>query len=300
MANVLCIGDVMFDVIAQISVAPQLINFGSDTRAKISTHGGGAGGNVASWLRVAGAQSHIVAKVGEDSAGRALIAEFDALGVSHANLYAKGVDTGVIVILVDPLGERTMLAGAGANSLLQLSDLPDLKGFDAVYLTGYALLNPASRDITRSMIAEIKRAGIPIFFDPATVGGMIAVETSEILSWLPSMHCVLLNEEEAIFLTGDTNLETALDQLLSSCAVAVIKRGSLGAVGKIRGGEMLSADAIQVEMIDTTGAGDSFAAGFIAATLSGSDLLSALVAATTIAAQCVAIIGARPRFVTSI
>jgi len=95
----------MLDVIAQISVAPQLINFGSDTRAKISTHGGGAGGNVASWLRVAGAQSQIVAKVGEDSAGRALIAEFDALGVSHANLSAKGVNTGVIVILVDPLGE---------------------------------------------------------------------------------------------------------------------------------------------------------------------------------------------------
>lgn len=300
MSSVICIGDVMLDVIAQISVMPQLINFGSDTSTKISTHGGGAAGNVASWLRVAGAQSQIVAKVGQDSAGSALIAQFDALGVKHTNLYTKDVDTGVIVILVDPLGERTMLAGAGANSKLQLSDLPNLAGFDAVYLTGYALLNPASRTTILSMIAEINRAGIPIFFDPATVGGMIAVETSEILSWLPSMHCILLNEEEAIFLTGDTNLETALDFLLAHCSIAVIKRGSLGAVGKIRGGEMFSVEAIQVDLVDTTGAGDSFAAGFIAAKLSGSDLLAALVAATTIAAQCVAIVGARPRFVTSI
>ncbi len=107
-ARVLCIGDVMLDVITKISVMPAQIHYGSDTPSKISTHGGGAAGNVASWLTRTSAQSTIVGHVGDDAAGAALMSEFDTLGVRHNNLMVDKGSSGVVVVLVDPTGERTM------------------------------------------------------------------------------------------------------------------------------------------------------------------------------------------------
>lgn len=126
MANLLCIGDVMLDVVA---IVPSQINYGSDTPSQISTHGGGAAGNVASWAQVSGAQTQIIARVGNDSAGTAILSEFDGLGVRYKNAIVPGARTGVVVILVDPTGERTMFPETGANSGLTLNDLPELKVF---------------------------------------------------------------------------------------------------------------------------------------------------------------------------
>ena len=140
--NVFCIGDVMLDVIARIDVSPQKINYGSDTASRISTNGGGAAGNVAAWLTRTSAKSTIVSHVGDDPAGAALVAEFDALGVAHENLVTSGQPSGVVVVLVDSSGERTMFPDKGANSTLKLTDLPPLDNCQAVYISGYALLNP--------------------------------------------------------------------------------------------------------------------------------------------------------------
>jgi len=115
-ATVLCIGDVMLDVVTKIAVLPSQVNYGSDTPATISTHGGGAAANVASWLTRTDAQSTIVGHVGDDAAGSALVSEFDALGVRHNNLVVEQGHSGVVVVLVDPTGERTMFPDNGANS----------------------------------------------------------------------------------------------------------------------------------------------------------------------------------------
>ena len=113
MARVLCIGDVMLDVIAIVETK---INYGSDTPSKISTHGGGASGNVASWSQVSGAPTKIVARVGSDPAGIAVISEFDVLKIEHGDCIVADAQTGVVVVLVDPSGERTMFPETGANS----------------------------------------------------------------------------------------------------------------------------------------------------------------------------------------
>ena len=133
-AKVLCIGDVMLDVVTKIAVMPSEINYGSDTPAQISTHGGGAAGNVAAWLTRTDARATIVGHVGNDSAGAALVNEFDALGVRHHNLVVDNGHSGVVVVLVDPTGERTMFPDNGVNSGLTLKDLPELNGFNAVYI----------------------------------------------------------------------------------------------------------------------------------------------------------------------
>lgn len=299
-ARVLCIGDVMLDVITKIAVMPDKINYGSDTPSKISTHGGGAAGNVASWLTRTDARATIVGHVGDDAAGSALMSEFDALGVHHENLMVDKGSSGVVVVLVDPSGERTMFPDNGANSGLKIGDLPELDGYNAVYLSGYSPLDPLSRPGVLAMVAKIKAAGLPIFFDPASVGGMMEVSLDEVKSWIRLMDVILLNEEEAIYLTGETDPEKALEALLLDCETVVIKRGSQGAIGKTRGSILVSVPATSTEVVDTTGAGDSFAAGFIAHYATTKNMQHGLEAGAAVAARCVAIVGARPRVGTII
>lgn len=291
MAKVLCIGDVMLDVIAIIKTK---INYGSDTPSKISTHGGGAAGNVASWSQVSGAPTRIVARVGNDPAGTAVMSEFDGSGIEHGDCVVPGAQTGVVVVLVDPSGERTMFPETGANSGLSMKDLPDLDGIEVVYLSGYALLDEISRPGVLEMIAEIQNAKIPVFFDPATVGGMSQVDINEIRNWLPLMSALFMNEEEATFLTGHTQLEAALDALLLAAPTAIIKCGSEGAIGKSRGGDSIKIPAVPTHVVDTTGAGDSFAGGFIATWLKTQDLRLSMEAGAIAAGLCVSIVGARP------
>ena len=298
--NVLCIGDVMLDVIARINVAPQKINYGSDTASRISTSSGGAAGNVAAWLTRTEARSTIVSHVGDDPAGAAIVAEFDALGVSHGNLVIAGETSGVVVVLVDSSGERTMFPDKGANSRLTAEDLPDLSAFQAVYISGYALLNPLARDGVLAMIEKIKAAGLPIYFDPASVGSMKDVTDKELHTWFSLMDVLFLNEEESIYLTGSVDIERALDYLLNFSEVVVIKRGSAGAIAKTRGFDSISLPAVATSVVDTTGAGDSFAAGFIASFSKNHDLTAALQAGGELAAGCVAIVGGRPRVGTAI
>ena len=290
--KVLCIGDVMLDVVV---VLQSPINYGEDTPSKITTHGGGAAGNVASWIAHAGTSASIVARIGNDSAGAAITSEFEDLGVDYSSLRKTSDATGVVVVVVDKKGERTMFPETGANSGLVVTDMPDLVGFDAAYISGYALLNPLSRPGVLAMIDAIKSAGLPIFYDTVTVGAMKEVDRALIQSWLPLMDYVLPNEEEALYVANAPDIDSALTKLLELCPAVIIKRGAGGAVAQERGGNRIDVDAIKTDVADTTGAGDSFAGGFIAAKISGSDLTASLKAGVTLAAKCVANIGARPQ-----
>ena len=290
----------MLDVVAQIPTTPHELHLGNDTRTIISTHGGGAGGNVASWLAVLGNDVTMVGRIGNDAAGSAITAEFDALGISYGQIVKEGLHTGVVVCLVDPSGERTMLADNGANAGLAISDLPALDGVDAIYLTGYAPIAPLSREGVLEMVRTINSREIPIIFDPATVGGMQGVPVEEILSWCALMDAVIMNEEEAIYLSGLSDLESALNFFVELTPRAIIKRGSAGAIGLERGGQIISVAATTSTVVDTTGAGDAFAAGFIDAFTGRRDFSYAMERASAVAGYCVAIVGARGRVGTQI
>jgi len=298
--KVYCIGDLMLDVVAQIPTSPHELHLGNDTRTIISTHGGGAAGNVASWLAVLGNDVTMVGRIGNDTAGSAITAEFDALGISYGNIVKEGLHTGVVVCLVDPSGERTMLADNGANAGLEVSDLPALDGVDAIYLSGYAPLAPLSREGVLEMVRTINSRGIPIVFDPATVGGMQGVPVKEILSWCALMDTVIMNEEEAIYLSELSDCEAALNFFVELTPRAIIKRGSAGAIGLERGGQIISVAAHTSAVVDTTGAGDAFAAGFIDAFTGRRDFSHAIERASAVAGHCVAIVGARGRVGTQI
>ena len=290
MKKILCIGDLALDVISQLK---EPINYGNDTASRISSHPGGQAANVSTWITRTHSKAQLVARVGNDPVGFALISDLDKYGVEHMNLMHSGRPTGVVVILVDANGERTMFPDNGANADLEVSDLPPLDDVDGVYLSGYALLDFRSREAVLSMIAKIKAAGKPIYFDPTTTGAMKIVSRDEVLSWVKLMDGILLNSEEALYLGDAKDVETAEKNLTAYTPLVVIKLGSRGAMAVYKD-TIAKVSAVTTNVVDTTGAGDSFAAGFIPKWLETNDLEAALSAGTALAAKCVATVGARP------
>jgi sugar/nucleoside kinase (ribokinase family) len=144
MTRVVVLGDVMVDVVTRLSgpVAP-----GSDSPARIEFGGGGQAANTAAWLAVAGAPVALVARVGDDAAGRAAVAELELLGVEARVAVDEVRPTGTVVVLVDADGERTMFPDAGANEGLARVDLPAdlLEPGSHLHVAGYALLTARVR-----------------------------------------------------------------------------------------------------------------------------------------------------------
>jgi sugar/nucleoside kinase (ribokinase family) len=290
MKKILCIGDLALDVISQLK---EPINYGNDTASRISSHPGGQAANVSTWITRTHSKAQLVARVGNDPVGFALISDLDKYGVEHMNLMHSGRPTGVVVILVDANGERTMFPDNGANADLEVSDLPPLDDVDGVYLSGYALLDFRSREAVLSMITKIKAAGKPIYFDPTTTGAMKIVSREEVLSWVKLMDGILLNSEEALYLGDAKDVKTAEKNLTAYTPLVVIKLGSRGAMA-VHKDVVAKVSAVTTNVVDTTGAGDSFAAGFIPKWLETNDLEASLSAGTALAAKCVATVGARP------
>ena len=292
MGKILCLGDIMLDVTAVVG-AP--IKQGVETRASISTQGGGAAANVASWLAVSGTSAHLIARVGDDPAGRTVLAELDRFGVEHSHKIIPDAHTGVVVVLVDALGERTMFPDSGANSGLSPADLPPLDDVTAVYLSGYPLVNPMSRQGALEILGIVNEMGLPVIFDPSTVGVLLDVGLKQVREWLTMVDVVVLNEEEAHFLSGKNNPVDAAAELLQLTPLVVIKRGGNGALAQARGSALVQIPAIDVEVVDTTGAGDAFAAGFIKGWIAKNELVDSLQSGAELAAKCVAIVGSRPQ-----
>jgi sugar/nucleoside kinase (ribokinase family) len=291
MAQILCIGDAMLDVIVKMQGQMYL---GSDTISQISTHGGGAAANTATWLASSGHKVFYVCRLGDDAAGRVIANEFDAWNIEYKPEFLKEHRTGIVVVLVDLNGERSMFPDRGANSGLSELDLPDLTRFSAVFLSGYALFNPLSQAGVLRMINKMREANLEIFFNPGSVGVMSNLGVDACRQRCKLMDLLIMNQAEAEFLTGNSDIEGALNELSKDVETVVITTSSQGAIGKSRGQEIVNSPILPITAIDSTGAGDAFAAGFIGRWIESKDLESSLRAGNTLASGCVTTIGARP------
>lgn len=291
MAQILCIGDAMLDVIVKMQGQMYL---GSDTISQISTHGGGAAANTATWLASSGHKVFYVCRLGDDAAGRVIANEFDAWNIEYKPEFLKEHRTGIVVVLVDQNGERSMFPDRGANSGLSELDLPDLTRFSAVFLSGYALFNPQSQAGVLRMINKMREASLEIFFNPGSVGVMSNLGVDDCRQRCKLMDLLIMNQAEAEFLTGNSDIEGALNELSKDVETVVITTSSQGAIGKSRGQEIVNSPILPITAIDSTGAGDAFAAGFIGRWIESKDLESSLRAGNTLASGCVTTIGARP------
>jgi ribokinase len=288
MTRVVVLGDVMVDVVTRLSgpVAP-----GSDSPARIAFEGGGQAANTAAWLTQAGTPVALVARVGDDAPGRAAVAELDAFGVDTRVVVDDLRPTGTCVVLVAADGERTMFPDAGANDGLAPDDFGDdlLVAGDHLHVSGYALLRDGSRAAALSAAERAATAGMSVSADPSS-----AALLSPALGRLgKGVGLLLPNAFEATTLTGLEDPGAAAGALTESIPEVVVTLGEQGALWT-DGRELVRVDAEAAEVVDTTGAGDAFAAGLLAARLRGAAPAEALRAGCSLAARAVATPGARP------
>lgn len=291
-SRILVVGDVMTDVI----VVPEgPIVKGSDRRATVRSRPGGSGANQAVWLGAMGADVVFAARVGADD--KAMYENyFRGMGVTPLLAGDRQQPSGVLVTIVDPDGERSFLTDRGANLNLGAADLPDslLDAVGMVMVSGYSFFAPGPRAAVQGLFAAAKARGIAVAVDPASVGFLVEVGTAEFLDWTAGADWIFANESEAEALTGLTGHEPQMEALGQRFDSVLIKRGRLGAALGGRDGVRVALPAPIVTVVDSTGAGDAFAAGFIAAHLAGKDEATALAKGIAAGAKAVQSIGGQP------
>lgn len=288
-ARCIILGDVMMDVTAVIDSD---IAYASDTPARVSLQPGGVAANTVAWMAVDGFRATIAGCVGDDAFGRSIRRQLTDLGVD-VQLQQSARSTGTCVVIVDRRRERTMFPDAGANADLDAAAVLDLITADThVHVSGYTLLNEATRAAGVAALARATAVGATRSMDPATAGPLHA-HLGFMRSLLPQVDLLLANEDEAAVLTGRDDPHEALEVLADAVPCAVVKVGSRGVLARDVGVNV-TAPPLMLDVVDTTGAGDAFTAGFLPAWLAGAPVNAAVDEGQRLAALAVSRVGASP------
>jgi ribokinase len=232
--------------------------------------------------------------IGDDAAGAGLVAELTAAGVQLALRTVPGTATGTIVSLVEPDGQRSMLADRGANLALRSADVPPPPVGGHLHLSGYTLLDPGPRAAGLSALAAAVAVGCTVSVDPASTGPLAAYGVDRWLADTAAATVLLPNADEARLLTGCADPADAARALAERHPIVAVSLGADGALWASREA-IVHRPAHDTVVVDTTGAGDAFAAGLLAAWLHSPavDPSAALDAGLALAAAVVRRPGAR-------
>jgi ribokinase len=289
--RVVCLGDVMIDIVAAL---PGPLALGSDTHAPIKYVPGGSAGNTAAWLAATGTPVTLIGRVGADAMGAQARANLAADGVTDRLVTDPDRPTGTCIVLVEASGERTMIPDPGANAGLSATDLDpgDFASENHLHVSGYALLGSA-RPAAISALARARGTAMTISVDAASAAPLADAGAAEFLDWIGGGLLLFANAAEATVLTGADDPSISVRLLAGAVGQAVVKDGAQGAYWRAAG-DVVFAPAQSIEVVDTTGAGDAFAAAFLAAISTGDGPREALAAAHALAAQACQQIGGRP------
>ena len=293
--TILVVGDVVDD----ISVLPlEPVTPRTDTRAQIRMTPGGSAANTAAWLGFLGADVRFVGKVGADGAARHSMALAD-FGVDARIAADPVAPTATIVLTLDDDADRTMYVDRAANGTLTTDDVPESvwEGVTWLHVSGYTFFDPATLGVARNLLAEARHRNVPVSVDPGSVAFLREVGPEEFLRWTEGVDLVLPNAEEARLLASSTGPFIDHDVLAEAYRHAVVTMGATGATyvaDAAGGGRREQVVAPRVSVLDTTGAGDAFTAGFLAAWIGDRDPKTALAGGVGAASRCVEVRGARP------
>ncbi len=284
------VGDVMLDVVVRPHgpVAPT-----SDTASEVQLSRGGSGANIAVAAAALGGDVLYVGSAGDDAGGRGFVDDLTRAGVSTKLEFVPS-STGVVVALVAADGQRAMLTDRGANRWLSLDHVTSCLAdpFDHLHVSGYTLLDDATRGAGVAALREATSRGTSTSVDVCSVAPLHAMSTETFLAATAGATWLFANEEEALALSGADDVEQALDRLAGSFDEVVVTRGPLGALVRA-GAARFIAPSVSRDVVDTTGAGDAATGAYLASRLNGSSIEQSLDVAMQSAASVVRNLGAR-------
>jgi sugar/nucleoside kinase (ribokinase family) len=284
----------MIDIVAQLA-GP--LAMGSDTHAPIQFLPGGSAANTACWLAAEGVGTTIIGRIGDDVLGMQARTDLEAFGVACRLQLDVSLRTGVCIVLVGPDGERTMVPDPGANSGLRgdLIDHDALTPESHLHISGYALLGGA-RPAAVAALALARSAEVSISVDAASAAPLADSGPAQFLDLIGDDLLLFANAAEARVLTGSADPRISVLDLASRVGWAAVKAGADGAYfSDGTANQVLYCPAIPLtRVVDTTGAGDAFAAAFLASLSAGDGPDRALQHAVATAAVACALVGGRP------
>ena len=258
---------------------------------------GGSAANTMAGLASFGVQGHFIGRVRDDQLGRIFAHDIRSIGVGFTSpMRDHGPATGCCLVLVTPDAHRTMNTFLGSAALLDPLDIDaDVVSAAAVtYLEGYLFDMPEAQDAFRSAAQIAHSSGRSVAL---TLSDLFCVERHhDAFVDLVDHHVDMLfaNESEICSLVGTDDPVAAARQVSASCPLVVVTLGEHGAIVVGRDGQEARVPAEPVELVDTTGAGDQFAAGFLAGWSTGRDLETSARFGAVAAAECIGHIGPRP------
>lgn len=209
-----------------------------------------------------GLRTAFIGKVGDDLFGRYMLESIEARGIDVSGIIIDHkVGTGLSVILAND-GDRAILTYPGSipELLFEEIDLTLLSRCRHIHLSGYFLLEKLRPEVSE-LFKMAKEKGVRVSldtnYDPAESWN------GHLKECIPYVDVFLPNETEAMQISGEKDVEKALHKLSEEISTVVIKRGEHGAIALKDQGAIVKQAAVQVEVVDTVGAGDSFDAGFV-------------------------------------
>ena len=250
---------------------------------------GGSAANTMSGLAQLGVEAGFLSKIGKDEVGEFFAKQMTETHVKPLMLKSN-TPSGRVQALVTADGERTFATCLGAAAEMCADDIkPELfDGWDIFYVEGYLVANPT---MLRKAIETAKAQGMTIAIDLASYN--VVEESRDFLLELINNYVdiVFANEKEAFALTG-MEPEAALDYIAERCNIAVVKVGAKGAFVK-RGNELVTIPPMKADVVDTTGAGDMWAAGFLAGLVKGENLQKCGMMGAIVAKNIIEVMGAK-------
>lgn len=267
------VGDLATDLVVRIGASE--IDPVSDTPAAVSRHRGGAAANVAAVSARLGRACRFVGAVGADDLATAASDQLRSLGVEVTGPVARRGWS--IVVLVDPAGGRRFLTDTGDVDPWGAPQPGWLAGASRVHFSGYALCDDRSTETCRQLAVEARRLDVPVSVDPSSRSVVERFGVDRFVALLDELRpdVVFPNEDEAD-LVGPS----------PAWRWTVVTRGAQPTTVFDPEGRRLDVPVAPVAVVDTTGAGDAFAAGFLAA-WDGVREIERAVAAGHAAAACV-------------
>jgi sugar/nucleoside kinase (ribokinase family) len=259
----------------------------ADTTPKMAT--GGSASNTINGLARLGVKTGFIGKIGKDEVGEFFMNDFIKNNVTPQLEYSTTA-SGQCTVLVTSDSERTLCTYLGASCELGADDIhADMfAGYDIFHIEGYLVQN---HDLIRKALKLAKEAGLKVAIDLASYN--VVEENLEFLQDVVGKYVdiVFANEEEARAFTS-LEPEKALTDIAQICEIAVVKIGKDGSYVQ-SGEEVVKADARKANCIDTTGAGDLYAAGFLYGMASDYSLEVCAKIGSLVSANVVEVLGAK-------